>query len=380
MLTSCAPVPLDGPIPESYSRDAREHLHGTAEIPHPDPLPFVLVDITAEGVRLLENEEASNYFRGAFTDRREAADIRIGLGDTIRVTIFEAGSGGLFVPTGGTLSGGNFVSIPDQEVDRTGSITVPYAAENNDGGVIKVHKLRPIEVQAEIERRLADRAIEPQVIVTIVNRTSNLYSVLGDVNDPGRYNVTQGGIRVLDAIGAAGGPRGAPYNTLVTLQRSGNSATARLSTLLEEPENNIFVQPNDIISLEKEERYINVFGALNTSSRIAFDEETLSVADVIAESGGLDDARSDPSSVLIYRNESRETLKRMGANLEDFPLTGDIPTVYRVDLKRPSGFFLAQKMPLRNRDMMYVSNHPLTNLSKVLSILRDILLIRLIDQ
>lgn len=382
LLSSCGLAPSDGPTAGAMADAAGEQVIGGVDGQSDGMIPFVYVETNDENAAILAlGDSREDNFAGEFTDRRNAADIRIGLGDIIRVTIFEAGSGGLFVPSSGSLSAGNFVSIPDQEVDRTGSITVPYAAKGNDGGIINVNNRRPIEVQADIEKRLSDRAIEPQVIVTIINRTSNLYSVIGDVNTPGRFNVPQSGIRLLDAIGEAGGLSGTDYETLITLQRDDRSVTARLVTLIDQPKNNVFVRPNDIISLKKDELHFNITGAVTQSGRMALNEENVTLADAIARAGGLDIERSNAHSVLLYREEDKGTLQSMGAQIQSQALIGKdkVQTVYRVDLKEPKGMFIAQKIPLRHNDMIYVANHPITGVSKVVSIVRDVLFIRLID-
>ncbi len=381
LLNGCMAVPADGPSAGAVASAAGERIQGSVNGEGDGNLPFVFVDANDENIGIVSEADAYGHFKGEFTDRRDAADIRIGLGDTIRVTIFEAGSGGLFVPASGSLSSGNFVSMPDQEVDRTGSITVPYAAKGKDGGVIKVYNRRPIEVQADIERRLADRAIEPQAVVTIINRTSNLYSVIGDVNAPGRFNVPQGGIRILDAIGMAGGLNGTDYETLVTLQRDGKSSTARIVSLLDQPQNNVFVRPSDILSLKKEELYYNVLGAVTESGRISLNEEKVTLADAISRAGGLDIERSEAKSVLIYRDESKSTLRDIGAKVEGPELSSrdKVPTVYRVNLRDPNGIFVAQKLQLRHNDMVYVDNHPIVGTSRILSIIRDLLVVRVID-
>jgi polysaccharide export outer membrane protein len=46
-----------------------------------------------------------------------------------------------------------------------------------------------------------------------------------------------------------------------------------------------------------------------------------------------------------------------------------VPVVYRVDLKDPRSFFVAQGFPVRDHDVMYVSNAPATELRKFLNIL-----------
>jgi polysaccharide export outer membrane protein len=186
-------------------------------------------------------------------------------------------------------------------------------------------------------------------------------------------------MRILDAISVAGGAKGSDYNTLVTLQRSGSSATVRLSTLLTNPENNIFVQPQDVIALKKEERYYNVLGAASSNSRVAFDAEKITVADALAKAGGLNEEKAEAATVVVLRREEPKTLEAMGVKVANFKDAEPIPAVYRFNLTSPAGMFLAQKMDLRNNDVVYVSNHPFTDATKLLGLFRDVLLIKLIE-
>jgi polysaccharide export outer membrane protein len=48
---------------------------------------------------------------------------------------------------------------------------------------------------------------------------------------------------------------------------------------------------------------------------------------------------------------------------------GKVPVVYRVDMKDPRAFLAAQNFPLRNKDLLYVSNAPAAELQKFLNIL-----------
>lgn len=233
-------------------------------------------------------------------------------------------------------------------------------------------------MQNDIQRRLMNKALEPQVIVTPVKRTSNLYSVIGDVNAPGRFSLDQGGVRILDALSSAGGPKGTDYNTLITLQRGTTSATARLSLLLHQSENNIFVQPGDMLAVKKEERHYNVLGATHNNNRIAFEAETVTVADALAKAGGLNSEMAEPAAVVVFRREEPSALTSMDIKLDGLSTNEPVPTVYRFDLNNASGMFLAQRMQLRNNDVVYVSNHSFSDMSKLLSALRDVLLITLI--
>ena len=376
-LTSCDGLPSAGPRPPSFADNAHwQYVSAPAE-DGKDPFPFVLVNVDRKVVETLSTTEDTSYFKGAFTDRTPPADAVLGVGDVVRITIYEAGPGGLFVPANGS-SNGNSVTLPDQEVDQAGRISVPYAGKDGDSGFVPAQGRRLSEVQQDILKRLANKAIEPQVIVTMVKRTSNMFSVMGDVNTPGRFNLDQGGVHILDAMSQAGGPKDNDYNTLVTLQRGTVSATARLSTLLTQNENNIFVQPGDLIAVKKDERYYNVLGATHTNSRLAFEAEKVTVADALAKSGGLDSQAAEPQTVVVFRREPLSTLENIGVDLTGNDATGPMPTIYRFDFTVPSGMFYAQKMELRDGDIVYVSTHPFADAIKLLDALRDLFLIDLI--
>ena len=377
-LASCDALPSGGPRPSTFEDNAHwQYLSEPADENGKDAFPFVLVNVDRKVISTLSTTEDSAYFKGAFTDRTPPTDVVLGVGDVVRITIYEAGPGGLFVPANGS-SNGNSITLPDQEVDAAGRISVPYAGKDGESGFVQAQGRKLSDVQQDILKRLANKAIEPQVIVTMVKRTSNMFSIMGDVHSPGRFNLDQGGVHVLDALSQAGGPVDNDYNTLVTLQRGTVSATARLSTILTQNENNIYMQPGDLLAVKKDERYYNVLGATHTNNRLAFEAEKVTVADALAKSGGLDNQEAEPKTVVVFRREPLATLETMGVDLTGNTTTEPMPTVYRLDFSQPSGMFYAQKMELHDGDVVYVSTHPFADAVKLLDALRDVFLIDLI--
>lgn len=86
------------------------------------------------------------------------------VGDEIRITIFEAAAGGLSVPQEAGVRAGNFITLPSQVLDSSGYILVPYA-----GKILALGRSSK-EIQRDIERAIANRAIDPQVVVTIIRK------------------------------------------------------------------------------------------------------------------------------------------------------------------------------------------------------------------
>jgi protein involved in polysaccharide export with SLBB domain len=81
--------------------------------------------------------------------------ITLGIGDVVSVKIFEAEPGGFFVPSDPGARPGNFVTLPNQIVDTSGNITVPYA------GTIRAAGRTPSEVQQAIMEALMARVSGP---------------------------------------------------------------------------------------------------------------------------------------------------------------------------------------------------------------------------
>src|ERR1700759_2006168 len=197
LLGGCALVPASGPA--SYNIDAE----------HSPTVPYALVKLTPETVATLGHYEPRGL-AGAFPDKREKpANLVFGIGDVVSVTIFEAAAGGLFIPTEAGVRPGNFVTIPDQTVDNDGNISAPFAGRVKAGGRFNG------DIQQDIFNRIKNRAIEPQVVVTLSQQRTSLVSVFGEVNTPTRYPAAASGAkdRITDAITRAGGVQGEGYET-----------------------------------------------------------------------------------------------------------------------------------------------------------------------
>src|SRR6202051_4893692 len=144
LLGGCALVPASGPANYVINSGASPTV------------PYALVKLTSETVSTLAHYEPRGL-AGVFPDKHvPPTKIKFGIGDVVSVTIFEAAAGGLFIPTEAGVRPGNFVSIPDQQVDNAGNITVPYA------GAVRAVDRTPAEVQLSIVNALKNRAIEPQ--------------------------------------------------------------------------------------------------------------------------------------------------------------------------------------------------------------------------
>jgi polysaccharide biosynthesis/export protein len=358
-------------LPSYGPRSIDIRTHST----EPDALPYASVRLTPEVVDILATANAR--LANIFVDQRPPPALRFGVGDVVSVSIFEAAAGGLFIPLEAGVRPGNFITLPNQRVDNRGNISVPYA------GPIRAAGRTPTEVQQEIVDALKNRAIEPQAVVALSEQRTSLVSVLGDVNAPIRFPVNAEGERILDAITRAGGPKSQGFDEWVMLERSGRRATAPFGALVYEPTNNIWVHPNDTIYLYREPQTFVAFGAVAGNSGTAglgsstaaaqglynFDAWRLSLAEAVGKAGGLVDSAADPASVFLYRGETREVAEKFGVDCAPFP-GPIIPVVYVANFHDPAGYFLATKMQMRNKDVLYVSNSGSVEVSKIMTYFR----------
>ncbi|WP_431269935.1 polysaccharide biosynthesis/export family protein [Dankookia sp. P2] len=286
-----------------------------------------MLTLDASVVAGMEQERPLTLF-SAGLQARPASEVRFGVGDVIGITIFETQAGGLFIPadTGGRP--GNFVTLPQQQIGRAGMVTIPFAGE------LKATGRTSAELERAIAGRLRQRALEPQVIVTLVERRSAAVSVVGDVDQSLRFSLDPGGERLLGAIARAGGTRFAPHETLVTLQRGGVAESAILADIVEDPRLNLQLAPDDTIIVARQQRYFLALGAVGQTAsitqlnrRFPFEDRRLSLGDAIARAGGLQDDRANPSAVFLFRFERRAALQRMGVSIPQVPGRRSRPSI-----------------------------------------------------
>ena len=354
-FSACSSLPGQGPS----TNDVMQQQASVEQGPR-----YEVVDIDAPVVEALRRRGYQS-FSSRFGDRRLSSEPVIGVGDSVSVTIWEASAGGLFsaplLPDKLSV-GSNSAMIPEQVVGRDGGITVPYA------GRIHVAGQTTRAVQRTIEKALAGKAIEPQVLVNVVRPVSDSVSVVGEVTAGSRIPLSVRGDRLLDVIAEAGGVKAPVNETFVELTRGSATARMPLTTIIASPGEDVYLHPNDVLTLVRDPQTFIAYGATGRNAEIPFDADGINLAQALAKAGGLLDDRSDPRGVFIFRFEPESVLR---AIRPDSPLLGRgrlTQVVYRLNLSDPNSLFLEQGFHIANRDVIYVSNSPSTEVQKALGI------------
>ena len=354
-LTACGTIPTSGP--------STHKVRGLAEQQVAANMPEVsVVDVDDAVVRNLYQQQLKQSF--ALLENGNGTASSVGVGDILDITIWEAPPALLF---GGALSSvgtgsAQATKLPDQMVSSQGSISVPFI------GNVAVAGKTLEQIQELIKGRLKKMANQPQVVVRLVQNNSANVSVVRAGNSV-RMPITSAGERVLDAIAAVGGSTANVQDTNIQLTRGNEVKTVALEDLVANPRQNILLRRGDIVTMITNPYSFTSMGAVGRTQQINFSVKGLSLAEAIGRMGGLQDRRSDARGVFVFRYQSLADLpddKKESWLAKGYSYDAEIPMVYRLNLTDANSLFWMQRFPIKNKDVVYVSNAPLAEMQKFL--------------
>jgi polysaccharide export outer membrane protein len=366
LLAGCSLFPSSGPSRGQVA--ASGGGDGAPQVP--------VIELNSDVVQSLLSEKKVKSFSETL-DASRAPLYVVAAGDVVQVSLWEApppvlfgiagastGSSGGATDASSNADSSSATGFPNQMVASDGTIEIPFA------GHIFVSGKTPQQIEGDIQERLKDKAHLPQVIVTVVRNSTSMVTVVGDVDHNLTMPLTSKGERLLDALAAAGGVKQAVGKMTIQLTRGTSVQAVPLDEIIRDPRQNILLQPRDVITALYQPNSFTALGAVTKNDEINFEAQGISLAQALGRIGGLQDLRSDPKGVFIFRFEEGAVAASI-TKKKDLPSTEDgrVPMVYVVDLKNPATFLLAQNFPVRNKDVIYVANAPAAELQKFLNIL-----------
>ncbi len=291
----------------------------------------------------------------------------IGPGDELNVSVWEAPppvlfTSGLASVTGGMGSSAGNVTFPAQRVSSDGTISIPFA------GTIKVAGLSPQQVAARIRKALKGLANDPQVLVQVPSNASAMVTVVGDVQQSIRMPLTAAGLRLLDALAAAGGTKDPVDKETVQITRGKEVLSVPLRKVIDNPTQNVALAPNDVITVLNKPMSLTVLGAVAKNDELNFEAQGISLAQALGRAGGLLDNRANARAVFVFRFEQPGVLGKLAKSAPHLQ-NGDVPVVYQLNLMNPAALLMAQNFPMKNKDVLYVANAPAAEFQKFLTII-----------
>lgn len=226
-------------------------------------------------------------------------------------------------------------------------------------------------------KQLVNKAVEPDVIVTSMSTASRNVTVSGAVGRSSLVPLSLVSETINEVIAKAGGPTSQPYETYVTLVRGKKTGTALLKSIIENPSENVRVQPGDQIFVTHDPRTFTVLGAAKANKRIEFGANDLNLLEAVAMAGGGNDEAIDMKGYFVFRYEEPDVVMSLLGNERFNEMlskgmtpdnVGRYPIVYRLDMSKPDSLIVGQTFPVKSRDVIYASRHPSVDFGKFLNL------------
>ena len=223
-------------------------------------------------------------------------------------------------------------------IDMRGYINVPLAGRLHAAG------LTVDQLEAALAARLKEYLQTPTVTVSVSEFRSQPVSVLGAVNTPGVHQI-RGRKTLFEVISEAGGLKTEAGNSIKITRRkefgniplagtaddsSGKFTVADVSvkSIMEarNPQENILVQPNDVISVPRAE-LVYVIGAVKRPGGFVLSErEHISVLQALSMAEGLDRVASPANARILRASDGATSRAEIPVDVNKI-LTGKISDV-----------------------------------------------------
>ena len=278
------------------------------------------------------------------TDTADYYDYVVGPGDVLNITVWDHPE--LTIPAGSERS----PSDAGNWVHNDGTIFYPYV------GVVEVEGLRVTEIRDLITRRLSRYIEKPQVDVTVAAFRSQKVYVSGGVNQPGAYSVTNVPMRLLDAVNAAKGLSDTADWRNVLLTRDGEEYRLSLKAVYEQGDKryNVLLKKDDVVHVGRDDdNKVFVLGEVNKAQALPMGRNGLTLAEALAESGGINELQANASGIFVLRRAMEG-----GERYID---------LYQLDARNAAALILADEFTLAERDIVYVTAAPVRRWNRVIS-------------
>ncbi len=278
---------------------------------------------------------ASVKFMGA-----DLADYKIGPGDILNITVWDHPE--LTIPAGPYRT----ADVSGNLVTEDGTIYYPYA------GIIPVAGKTARQVRDILAQKLSKYIEKVQLDVRITAFRSKRVYVVGEVKIPGQQEITDVPVTILDAVTRAGGFTAESDYSQVLLTRNGTTWRVDLQSLYEDGavDQNVKLESGDIVNVP--DRALNkvfVLGEVQKPGSYFMNKKRITLAEALADAGYVNQLTSNPSWIFVMRGQV------------------DSPELFHLNSKSPDSLVLADRFPLRPRDIVFVDAAEVARWDRVIS-------------
>ncbi len=234
-----------------------------------------------------------------------AAEYRLGAGDSIRISVFQ-----------------NPDMTLDTRVSEAGTITFPLL------GVVRIGGLPVSEAEARIADGLkkGNFVKQPQVTILVVKVTGNQASVLGQVNQPGRYPLEVADTRLTDLLANARGVA-ATGGDMVVLSGVRGGKPFRLEVDLPTlfgpngREQDVVVLNGDVLWVDRFPM-VYIYGEVQKPGQIRL-ERGMTLLQGLAAGGGLT-LRGTDRGIRVHRKDASGKVQEIKPAMDEPLKDGDV--------------------------------------------------------
>ncbi|WP_198939538.1 polysaccharide export protein [Motiliproteus sp. MSK22-1] len=264
---------------------------------------------------------------------------RLGPADIISIIVWDHPE--LTIPAGAERSAeqaGNMIA-------NDGTIFFPYA------GVVKVAGKTLTETRALLTKKLSKYIEDVKLDVRVAAFNSQRVYMVGEVNEPSVKKITDIPPTIIEMVNRAGGFTSEADRRNITLTRGGKTYRIDLLALYENGDSsqNILLEPGDVVNVwDRDLNKVFVLGEVNGPGSFKMNKRRKSLAEALAEAGGVNQNTSDPSQIFVVRGSA------------------DQPGIFHLDASTPDALILADRFPLEPRDVIYVDTAQVVRWNRVI--------------
>lgn len=231
-------------------------------------------------------------------------------------------------------------------VAEDGTIFFPYA------GVLKVVGMTTRQVRDILANKLAKYIEKVQIDVRMAQFRSKRVYVVGEVAKSGIQDITDIPMNILEAVNRAGGFTPDADFSRVLLTRRGTTYRVDIQSMYEEgaTEQNAMLEPGDIINVpDRSYNKIFVLGEVLKPGSMIMNKKRSTLAEALGDAGYVSQNSANPRWIYVMRGDS------------------DKPELFHLDGRTPDAMLLADRFPLKPRDIVYVDAAEVVRWNRVIS-------------
>jgi polysaccharide export outer membrane protein len=267
-------------------------------------------------------------------------DYKLGPGDIISIIVWDHPE--LTTPAGTFRSAEQAGTV----IAEDGTIYFPYV------GTLNVAGLTTRDVRTTLTEKLSEYIENVQLDVRIAQFRSKRIYVVGEVLNPGLYEITDIPMTVLEAVNRAGGfTENADYSRAL-LTRDGATYRVDIQMIYEEGalEQNALLESGDILNIsDRNYNKIFVIGEVNSPGSQIMNKGRSTLAEALVDAGFINQDKANPRFIYVMRGNS------------------DVPKIFHLNALAPDALLLADRFPLYPRDIVYVDAAEIVRWNRVIS-------------